>query len=728
MMQLNLPGTIQLNVLADLVSERLGVRIIYDEDLKSQRINLKAPKEIPEDSVLPLLESVLKIKGYALVNADVDGWKRIVKTQDLASIARPGVALPGTTPPTEAVTQSFLLEHVTPQRLEAIIKPFLTTPGANTILLDEQNTLIVTDYAGNLERIAQLIESIDVAGPKSELEFYKVQHEQAVVLHKQIVQVLADRVTTSAVGAQSAPLKVTPDARTNQLLITGTREQIDEAIALAKALDVSLGLESRVYSFQYVEASRVDQLVQDLIDPVSAERLYRSSIDEEDNLLIVATTNDIHQRIDAIRKQMDIEDRSPGSAMKFYKIKYTDAAEVYNTIMSVQQGSGSLERFGSRGISPLGRGRLGGTQYGVPYGYNGQFLPGPNQPPNPGSNLPPTTPALVPTAEDTQNTGNTANVEEDVSTGLLPEAARVTADPTTNSIIVVADRATQQIYADLIKFLDRPRPQVMIEAKVVVLDTTDNYSLGIEVSGGDRLGVNKLFQFTSYGLSTVEPATGALSLIPGQGYNWTLVNPDVADAVLRALATHSRARVMSSPRVLVKDNESGTLASVAEVPFTSVNASQTVATTSFAGFAEAGTTIDVAPRITDEDRLDLEFVVTLNSFTGASSDGVPPPRQTNEVSSKVSIPNGYTVIVGGLNQRNNGLSRNGVPYLENIPVLRELTSSYTSNNSQSTLFVFLRPVILADDKFEDLKYMSDRDLPPTGLRENYPVSQPLLLK
>lgn len=516
----------------------------------------------------------------------------------------------------------------------------------------------------------------------------------------------------------------------------GVRERVVEALSLAKALDVSLGLESRVYSFRYVEAARVDRLVQDLLDPVSVERLYRSSIDEEDNLLIVTTTSEIHERIEGVRRQMDVEERRPGSAVQFYKIKYVDAAEVLQTILSVQQGTTSLERFGDRGISPLGRGRLGGTQYGVPFGYDGRFLPGPNQPPIPGAYLPPTTPALVPAPDPTTiietNVGTApppapAGLTDAVS-GLVPSAARVTADPTTNSIIVVADRATQQVYADLIKFLDKPRPQVMIEAKVVILDCTDNYSLGIEISGGDRLGENRLFQFTSFGLSMVEPTTGALSLIPGRGYNWTLVNPDVADAVLRALATHTRARVMSSPRVLVKDNETGTLASVAEVPFTSVNASQTVATTSFAGFAEAGTTIDVTPRITDRDRLDLDFVVTLNSFTGAAGDGVPPPRQTNEVASTVTIPDGYTVIVGGLNQKNNSFTREGIPYLERIPVIRELTGNYSSNNSQNTLFVFLRPVIMADDQFEDLKYVSDRDLGPTGLQGNYPVSQPQLVK
>lgn len=497
-----------------------------------------------------------------------------------------------------------------------------------------------------------------------------------------------------------------------------------------------MGLESKVYAFQFVEAARVDRLVRDLLDPLTAERLYRSSVDEEDNLLIASAPRDIHQRIEGLKTQMDVESKRPGSAVQFYKLKFASAAEVLQTIQSVQQGTTSLDRFGPRGVSPIGRGRFNDDQYSNPVGYGGQFVPGQNQPAEPGALLPPTTPAYVPSpaelgaAPPPLPAPGTLPVAlaSDASEGLLPSSARVTADPTTNSIIVVADRATQQVYADLIEFLDKRRPQVMIEAKVVILDTTDNYALGIEVSGGDRLGINKLFQFTSYGLSMVDPVTGSLALIPGRGYNWTLVEPDTADAVLRALAGHTKARVMSSPRVLVNDNATGTLASVAEVPFTSVNASQTVATTSFAGFAEAGTTIEVTPRISDDDHLQLDFVVTLNSFTGAASAGVPPPRQTNEVTSTVTIPDGYTVIVGGLNQKNNSHTREGIPYIEKIPVLREITGNYSSDNSQNTLFVFLRAVILRDDDFEDLKYLSDRDLGPTHLRNNYPVSQPVLIK
>jgi type II secretory pathway component GspD/PulD (secretin) len=279
----------------------------------------------------------------------------------------------------------------------------------------------------------------------------------------------------------------------------------------------------------------------------------------------------------------------------------------------------------------------------------------------------------------------------------------------------------------LIEYLDRRPPQVMIEARVLTIDTSDGYSLGVEFSTGDRSGAERLLEFTQFGLSAVDPISGALAIVPGRGFNWTLVNPEEGDAIIRALTTHSRARFVSSPRILVNDNQTGTLASVQEVPFTSVNASNTVATTSFAGFAEAGTTIEVTPRISDDDHLQLDYVVALNSFTGTGGDGVPPPRQTNEISSNVTIPDGYTIIAGGLKVKSDSYDYEGIPFLEHIPVLKELVGITIEGQNETTLFIFLTPTILRDDQFRDLKFISDKDLANSHSKGNFPESKPLFV-
>jgi len=185
--------------------------------------------------------------------------------------------------------------------------------------------------------------------------------------------------------------------------------------------------------------------------------------------------------------------------------------------------------------------------------------------------------------------------------------------------------------------------------------------------------------------------------------------------------------VTSAPRILVNDNATGTLESVDQEPFASVNASQTVTTTSLGGFVDAGTTINVTPHVSEAGYVQLEFEVILNSFTAPASANLPPPRQTNRVLSEATVPDGYTVIVGGLNTSNNSKSVRGIPYLEKIPVIKYLFTDRFLSQSRNSLFVFLRPVILKEDKFEQLKFFSETDLFRATEPSNYPQSQPLLM-
>ena len=368
-------------------------------------------------------------------------------------------------------------------------------------------------------------------------------------------------------------------------------------------------------------------------------------------------------------------------------------------------------------------------------------ISGPNRmPPEPGTATLPKPPAVKEELPETkelasdeakhESRSSTASAadEVDLPASKLLGKARVTADAHTNTLIVVAEPQVQRLYAELIAKLDQRRMQVLIEAKFVIIDTTDDFSLGIEISGGEGVGPKTLFAFSSYGLSAVDAVSGALKIVPGTGFNGTLVDPSVAYAVVKALSKDSRARIISSPRVLVNDNSTGQLTGVEEVPFSSVNASQTVATTSFAGFAEAGTTITATPHISDDTHLQLDFRITLNSFTGTGSANLPPPRKTQEVSSQITIPDGYTVIVGGLNRDNSTYNYSGIPLLSKIPVVRQLTGVTTTARTCSSMFVFLRPVILRDDKFRDLKYLSEENVRKSGSKPDLPVSESILIR
>ena len=163
-------------IFVDYVSTRLGVKILYDEQIANKKVTIKAPGQIPADSLMGLLESVLKMKGMA-----PGRWRcpRLETDSPHDATSRKSLNRAATSPletfgSSTAVTQVYELKFVDPERIGQLIKPFLTQPGANTITVNDQKLLIVTDYADNLVKISKLVDVIDRAGPATSLEFYTV--------------------------------------------------------------------------------------------------------------------------------------------------------------------------------------------------------------------------------------------------------------------------------------------------------------------------------------------------------------------------------------------------------------------------------------------------------------------------------------------------------------------------------------------------------------------------
>lgn len=780
MVRLNLQGETELTTLIDYVSQRLNIQFLYSTNLSERTVNLRAPREIPVSSLLPLLSSALKMENLAIVDDTVPGFKRIVDIREAPKVAVPGNAQEvlekdGAAAP---VTQAFVLQYIGADDMVALVRPLLTLSGGTSAggqpsitAVAQTNMLVVTDYAPTVVTVERLIKLIDQPRGLVEFETYTVQHLEASALAEQIRALLLPRISPPGnrprtpnrepgTADLTSPINLLPNQRTNQIVIVGPRMLVDEALELARRFDVSLGRTTKVVRLDYVKAERFDRLVKGFLAEQDSSRLYSATVDEEGNLLIVRATEEIHARIEELAEQLDVPVEAGDSPIRFYKLKNANAADVLFTLRSLQElttGSVGGITGGTLLGNPLQSGLLypGLNPFGLQQGTLGGELPGTlDRVPGPssamraqGATSQPLQLPLEPDAgpmgayEQTQqartdrlNSLGLANPFGGIgglglgSVASLPGGARVSADITTNSIVVYATPDIQPMYAKLIESLDRRRPQVLIEAEIVAVDTTDTVRVGVEVSTGDRTGSGRLFEFTSFGLSEINPDTGALRIRPALGFNGTMVNADIADFVVQALAAHTKAEVLAAPRILVNDNVPGTLESVVKVPFQSVNASQTVSTTSLGGFTDAGTTITVTPHINQDEHLLLEFAVEFSTFNGDGNANLPPPRQVDRIESTVTIPDGHTVIVGGLRRISDTNSMTGVPFVEKIPVLRELSSLTDNRHTTTSFFLFIRPIILRDDKFADLRFVSDKSLRANKRPGQFPASEPLLIE
>ena len=158
-------------------------------------------------------------------------------------------------------------------------------------------------------------------------------------------------------------------------------------------------------------------------------------------------------------------------------------------------------------------------------------------------------------------------------------------------------------------------------------------------------------------------------------------------------------------------------------------ATTAVATTAYGGSSDAGTSLTVQPHITDGDRLRVDYTISISTFVGSSSDpALPPPRQENLLSSSVTIPDGYTAVLGGLEVETESEREDRVPLLGRIPVIGALFRDRSKEKARSRFFVFLRCSVLRSTSFEDLRWVSDQAMREASIENPWPVLEPRVIR
>jgi general secretion pathway protein D len=648
MVNIDLPSDgVELRTLADIVTKRLGIPILYDETIANKRVVIRVPKEVPASSLLGVLQSALRMKGMMLVDAAQPGWKQIVPAPEGAA-------------------------------------------GGGAAGVGEAEVRIVPLKEADAATVAGAVRDI--------------------------------------LKAPESALSVWPDQRLNQVVIVAPKARADEIVKLIGDLDRPVEMQTKVYRLKFVSPERVDRLISALLGE-SAKRTYQSTADRESQSLVVSTTPAVHRRIEQLVDELDVSTTAERSPVKFYKLKNTKAADVLATIQDLLGRTDSS----ANGTNPSPGGpEAGQVDVSAPSVPSPRMTAANNlQPPQSQQVAPPAgrMPLVGVTQAYASGTGAAAGPTSQPSIGGVHTSdATVTADPNTNSIIVIAPPAVQQVYAELVGRLDQRRPQVQIECTLVTLDTSGNYSFGVDISKLGGSGTSSILTFSSFGIAKLDTETGQLMPVDARGGTFALIGPDVANIVLRALAQNSRSRLVSAPQLLVNDNGHGQLKSVSEQPFAEIlDTSSSQARTSLGGFAQAGTTINVEPHISDGDYMQLSYAVELSNFTGAARNGLPPPSQRNQVESTVTIPDGSTIVVGGLSLKNLTEAEDSIPIINRIPILKWIIGTRSSGTTETTLFVFIRPTILRDDQFKDLKYISDRRATAAGIEGSYPSSGPIPL-
>jgi type IV pilus assembly protein PilQ len=269
-------------------------------------------------------------------------------------------------------------------------------------------------------------------------------------------------------------------------------------------------------------------------------------------------------------------------------------------------------------------------------------------------------------------------------------------DLRTNMLFVKDIPASLEEVRKLIKLVDVPVRQVLIEARFVEAGESFNHTLG------GRLGYTGPSAAQGGGFAVGSAGRGSISggslNLPGAaaglgGLTMTLFNAAATKTLtleLNASAIDGTTKNIASPRVVTGDKTPATIESGVEVPY--LQASSSGATN--VAFKKAVLGLTVTPQITPEDSVTMKISVSQDTV-GNIYSGVPSIN-TKRVDTQVLVENGGTVVIGGVYTQDESDSTSGVPGLADIPVLGWMFKTNTVAKSKKELLVFITPKILKD--------------------------------
>jgi len=570
--------------------------------------------------------------------------------------------------------------------------------------LTQANRLLIIGRKSDVEKVQKIVDMIDVYGQSRVITVIDLHYADAQMVEQTLNKVfLSDEKETQV---ERAAARITPSkkqmkktvqslkaqlsipegtvevysiGRTNQLIVKAFKGDLEKIKQLISKLDVFVEPITRSYSFTYVDASQVYQGLKRILDIYGRYgRSYSAATTGQQEgygrrgtgLTLVERTNSIlltgppskHRIMSSIKQSIDVPGKYEAGVIQVYKVENADVKEIAKTLREL------IEDRTEKGQKP------GEPKFGQ------------------------TTKAPEQTAiqEMTRTEKFAPRIQPKVSVNMA-----------TNSIIVLATARQHREIAKLITELDIRRKQVLIKAVIVEVTTSDNLNVGIEL-GGEQ---GDFFSFTSFGLSNIDPATGERQIIVSPGGSAAVLSPPAFRTVLKALQSCGSARIESAPQILVNDNAVGTIQSISEEPTTQTNLGETTTTTSFAGFVEAGTTFAITPHIGQGDYLRVVYQITLNSFGSKPTDpSIPPPRKTSNIQSEATVPDGSTIVVGGIQSKKESKSVDKIPILGDIPLIGLIFRNTMIEKKYITTYLFITTSIMKSEDFSDLKDVSENAL------------------
>lgn len=432
-------------------------------------------------------------------------------------------------------------------------------------------------------------------------------------------------------------------------------------------------------------------------------------LENQQSLLVGAKDRRVMEGVKQLATQLDQEGGVDDTTLRIIALKYLTAADVapqLTTLFNSQQGANGAAASSSG--SPTGQpppGTIGGS---------GQKQ---SAPPLPGApRIAPVAPAPYtdfsfddgktttpgPTNAPVYNRGPPGSREAaKPSEGDAPVAAsstttgasvRIVADTRNNSIMIYSTYAVFKRVRDVLKSLDVPQSQIVIEATIAEVQLTDNLEHGVQAYL-NAAGIGSVRSSTNLTPPTTGTSAGGFAHL---GINSGKFS---ADIVLNALQKITTVKVISSPYLTVRDGKTARLVIGDQIPYITrtqqTTLSGTSTTTDELQIKDTGIVLEITPSIRSDNSalLVVDQEVTkprIDEFSGK----VAPTISTRTMKSDVIVQSGRTILLGGLIQERIERIENGIPVVRSIPALGDLFKQTTDTTSRIELIVLITPRVI----------------------------------
>jgi len=547
------------------------------------------------------------------------------------------------------------------------------------MLLRMNNAVLIKD-AGiyHIEPAAEALYSSSFAGPHSggrtgfQVRVIPIRN----VAVQDVVEVIKPLVQDKTI--------LNVDSTRNILIASGTPDELGRVMDMVSVFDIDVlkGRSFGLFPLAHVEPETVIKELEEIFSKQGKEGesdFFRFIPVERLNAVMAITHQAGYLRdIENWIFRLDRANTASGGGVNVYRVQNVDAEELAATLNEIFTGAAKKEK--SAKVAP-------GQQAAE----------------------------LSNKAPEKQNIPKTSEQSTDAEVANVGEV-RIISDAANNSVIVVATPQDYEVILPVIKQLDALPLQVLIDATIVSVTLKDELKYGISwylSQGNDAVGSAANPPSPPTFASSLGTAAAAATAASTGGLS-AIYSSGTVKALLNAQATANNINVISSPSLMVLNNQQAKINIGDQVPIQTSTSSLPVAggtTPSIAlgssiQYKDTGVTLDVTPRVNESGMVIME-IKQIVSTPVVTSTGVTtsPTIQKKEIESSVAVHDGETIVLGGLIDETVSNDKNGIPLLQDIPWIGPLFGGTDKKNNKTELVVLITPRVVKSK--QDSRLISD---------------------